>query len=260
MTTYQEKKYPHARVETDMTKNNEDETVTFFPQGGGFNYVMPHAKFHETFELAPKPQWRKGYVDADWTEGMGPDGTFLKYPCWTDGSRWNGWGSPYFERATAEQIVATNAELGGYVMLWQDDAVVATPNPEYPDEIDTYAPRYLDNGLKVWGIGAGSWCWNSVTIVPTIEETTLRIQHDILALIKEGVMPSSVASFEDVQDHCDGNCLGGLCEDDLFDALILFYGNRDKDEGMPEGMCHHINEAHNAVSDWLAAGGHLKEI
>jgi hypothetical protein len=263
MTTYQEKKHPHGRVETDMTKNNEDEFVYFYPQGGGFRCQLPHAKFHEVFELATGERpWRRGYVDADWTEGMGPDGTFLMYPCWSNGDRWNGWGSPYFERATAELIVQHQAQHGDGVnpLRWEGDNVVEGPSdPAYPDEFGVYEPMTLPNGVMVWGIGAGSWCWNSVTTVPTVEETAARIERDIVAMIKEGAMPRGVSSLEDVHDHCDGNCLGGLCEDDLFDTLVLHYGGRDEHEGMPQGMINHINQANDQVEIWLAAGGHLEE-
>lgn len=259
MTTYQDKK-TGARVETDMTKNNEDDFVHFFPQGGGFAYRMPHAQFHETFELATGERpWRLGYVDADWTEGMGPNDTFLKYPCWTNGDRWNGWGMPYFERATAELIVKHQGDVAFVNTLrWEGDNVIET-NPDDPEDTGTYEPMTLPNGVLVWGIGAGSWCWNSVTIVPTVEETAERIKRDIIELIKVGRMPRGVSSLEDVHDHCDGNCLGGLCTDDLFDTLIVHFGGRDAEQGMPQGMINHINAANDLVEVWLAAGGHLEE-
>lgn len=129
--------------------SDDGQTVVFYPQGGGFQHRAPHAEFHARFEPAEAPAFRRGLVDADFVDAP--------YPCWSDGMHWNGWGMPYFERETVEQLIADGV-LGG--MRWDGDTVVVPMD----DEEDRFNPEVI-NGVTVWGIGAGCYCWDSVEFV-----------------------------------------------------------------------------------------------
>lgn len=91
---------------------------------------------------------------------------------------------------------------------------------------------------------------------PSLTETIERMKREIVADIREGHVPVSVVSFSELHDHRDANCYGGLCEDEIADALIAHFGGRDQHDGMPDGMITYINEAQGAIDAWLADGGH----
>lgn len=87
--------------------------------------------------------------------------------------------------------------------------------------------------------------------VPTLDQLVERMKDEILANMQAGHIAPSVASFGELHDYCDANCLGGLCEDKIADALIEHYGGRDQHEGMPQGMLDLINAAQAQVDQWL---------
>lgn len=147
---YQDEK--GQRVEID---DDDGEFVTFFPAGGGFQCRLPHEKFHETFSEAPARTMRRGLVDADW---FGEDD--MPLPCWSDGSCWNGWSQPHFERAAVEELIRQSQSEELCPMRWDGDAVIVHDSQDNEDvRID---PTTMPNGEKAWAIGAGWWCWNRV--------------------------------------------------------------------------------------------------
>lgn len=85
--------------------------------------------------------------------------------------------------------------------------------------------------------------------------TIARIKLEIMEDVRVGRIPSTVASFVQLQDFVDANEYGGFCEDQLADAMILEFGGRDEHEGMPQGMLDFINAAQGKIDEWLAAGG-----
>ncbi|MDT8992752.1 hypothetical protein RQP54_17905 [Curvibacter sp. APW13] len=84
----------------------------------------------------------------------------------------------------------------------------------------------------------------------------LAMKRDVLEMIRDGQVPLDVQNFSQLHDYCDANCLGGLCTDQKFDALVAKFGGRDADDGMPQGMLDFINAAQNTISEWVQAGGH----
>ena len=78
-----------------------------------------------------------------------------------------------------------------------------------------------------------------------------RMQSDVLRLIEAGVLPPNVSRISQIHDHVDGNDLGDLCADEVFDALIDRYGGRDSDEGLPTGMTDMIDSVQSKLSIWL---------
>lgn len=99
---------------------------------------------------------------------------------------------------------------------------------------------------------------NSVAVVGAISVDSLRlaalvrdIQNDVLARMQAGQLPRSIRSFGQLGDHCDENCLGGICDDKKFNALVAAFGGRDVDDGMPQGMLDLINAARDKINHWL---------
>lgn len=92
---------------------------------------------------------------------------------------------------------------------------------------------------------------NTVPVVPTLEQLVATMKEEVLQMVQSGRIPRTVRSFSTLHDHMDANCLGGLCEDGLADALIAHFGGRDTHEGMPQGMLDFINAAQGAIDDWL---------
>ena len=63
-----------------------------------------------------------------------------------------------------------------------------------------------------------------------IDQMVERMQGEILAHVAQGRIPTNVSSFADLHNHVDANIYGGLTDDDVFDALLLQFGGRDKDD------------------------------
>jgi hypothetical protein len=140
------------RVET--APDSPDGVVTFYPQGGGFQRVLPTIVFDSLYkpELA-EPGFKAARFSGDWMEGE-------TFPGYTDGNRWNGWAMPLFDFETAQRIVeGTNdpglrydSELDAFVYL----------NPDFPDEPEIFGASFIKvdgQPVKTYGVGAGSWCW-----------------------------------------------------------------------------------------------------
>ena len=131
--------------------------VEFFQQGGGFSKQMPLGLFHSTFKSAPAPQFAPIRVRGDWFPHE-----VMTLPAYGDGTFWNGWAMPYFDRAGADAL----AGLMDNVTYDEElDAFVAkTESAE--DEPEVYESSSITvNGaaVQVYAIGAGSWCWDEIT-------------------------------------------------------------------------------------------------
>lgn len=133
------------RVEANRTT----EGVDFHQEGGGCVYSMPTAQFDSLFKSAPAQVWRRGTVTAEFL------GEGVSLPCWSDGSRWNGFGQPHFEREVVDHLTQLSADPGLPPIGWEGDKVAG-------DEDGAVAPFILPNGTMVWGVGAGYWCWDAV--------------------------------------------------------------------------------------------------
>ena len=81
------------------------------------------------------------------------------------------------------------------------------------------------------------------TACPSTEHLANLIKAEILADVRAGVVPETVASFSELHDHVDANCYGGLCFD-LYDLLIDFCGGEDEAVAL-------INAAQNEVDAWI---------
>jgi hypothetical protein len=136
-------------------KTDNGHEVEFFRQGGGFLCKMPSKEFHELFTLAPEPTMRRGTVTADFLSDP--------LPCWSDGGAWNGWGMPYFARAEVDKLIEVSMREQSDPMRWNGDKVIGSSDDYNGEDRDEYEAVTMPDGSLAWGIGAGSWCWDSVT-------------------------------------------------------------------------------------------------
>ncbi len=143
------------------------DPVKFFAQGGGFEESMPHIKFHARFtaETTP-PTWRAGIVGAEWfcVENDGtPEGREVTFPCWSDGDLWNGWGQPFFNKATIDDLLARFEQVGlAQKVSWINGKLMVND----PDEDEPYElpPLNIPGCAEpLYGLGAGSWTWDRIT-------------------------------------------------------------------------------------------------
>lgn len=94
----------------------------------------------------------------------------------------------------------------------------------------------------------------------TLEDLVAQIKREVLEDMRSGRVPSNVRSYGNLHDYVDANCYGGMCEDERFDACIAQFGGCDEYEGMFDGVIDLLNNAHDAVGEWLRNGEHLKEL
>lgn len=128
--------------------------IHFYPAGGGFRSSMRaedfFAEFTPVLEDDPYKVVRAQIADD------GPT-----YWAYSNGRRWNGWAEPCFEmgqvQKMAEDIPGTftyHEGLNAWIVTLEgdDEAVVY---PEITIEVD-------GQPVKVFGIGASSWCWEEL--------------------------------------------------------------------------------------------------
>ena len=92
------------------------------------------------------------------------------FPCLLHCNTWNGWAMPYFTKEQADVIVASG--VGPFVYDAATDSYSYTPDDFYPEDVETYEAIEYE-GQKVYGIGAGSLCWNYPDADPWL--------HDLIA-------------------------------------------------------------------------------
>lgn len=131
------------------------DTIQFSPAGGGFVKEVKR-------DIA-----RLEYVDRfprNWVAGFFQIEDDIIYQGFHDPeARWNGWAMPYFTRKTANAIVSDLPELedgkpygyfeGDVCYIWDYGL----------EDYESYKPTTLEGVDElVYGIGAGSWVWDSV--------------------------------------------------------------------------------------------------
>jgi hypothetical protein len=131
------------------------DPVEFSPQGGGFVYRMKQDRFRETFKAADKPALRKVRFTADWLPAeMSVEG-------YTNGMRWNGWGMPMFTLEEAQRLIPY---MPGLEHDASTDSFVMRSESDEPGQHEVFAAETItvdDQAVKVYAIGAGSWCWDA---------------------------------------------------------------------------------------------------
>lgn len=127
------------------------------PLGGGPQYIVG-SKGESELRLVPadeqkQPLWRRTRFSLD-----GLDGSFEG---WTNGELWNGWDRPFFESEEAQRLISQLTDSKPRFDA-QNDAFITVSSDE--DEVWQAETATLLGGrtIKVYPIGAGSWCWEEV--------------------------------------------------------------------------------------------------
>lgn len=137
----------------------EDPIVPFAPAGGGMLRRMKQAEFDARFKPAQPLKFMPIKVSGDWME----EGA--AFPAYSNGLRWNGWVQPLFTLETAQSMIAHHSDLSYDA---EKDRFVCTPANEEPYEFVAQDIEVEGQVLKVYGIGAGFWCWDEVGEVESL--------------------------------------------------------------------------------------------
>ena len=81
----------------------------------------------------------------------------------------------------------------------------------------------------------------------TVEQSIALAKRQILADIRDGLVPSTVSSFAELHDYVDANEYGELCG-------TVYAERRGDSDGMPDDLIDFANTVQNAVHLWLNAG------
>lgn len=137
-----------------QTTDADADPVEFSPQGGGFVSRMNPDCFLETFKPAKQPAIRKARFTADWLPAdMSVEG-------YTNDMRWNGWGMPMFTLEEAQRLIPY---MPGLEHDASADSFVMKSEFDEPGEHEVFAAETIiadGQTVKVYAIGAGSWCWD----------------------------------------------------------------------------------------------------
>jgi hypothetical protein len=88
---------------------------------------------------------------------------------------------------------------------------------------------------------------------PCLNRVVSAMKAHVLEMMRSGQVPPATDSLSALHEHCDGNCLGGICDDDVFEQLVHAFGGRDEEESLPRAMNQFLQDAENQVSAWLAS-------
>lgn len=131
------------------------DTIQFSPAGGGFVKEVKR-------DIA-----RLEYVDKfprNWVAGFFQIEDDKIYQGFHDPeARWNGWAMPYFTRKTANAMVRDLPELEDGKPYGYFEGDVCFIYDYGLEDYESYKPTALEGVEElVYGIGAGSWVWDSV--------------------------------------------------------------------------------------------------
>jgi hypothetical protein len=150
--------YPNGALTVDG--HEADGTLLAHPLGGGFQYRFKPGAERQLRVVpateAASPLWRRCKFAIERVDN--------EFQGWTNGRLWNGWAMPYFEHTEAQRVIEAVTDS-----KWNHDAVrdcFISTNSDGEEEI---WPAQLITALggqqvKVYGIGAGAWIWDEVTL------------------------------------------------------------------------------------------------
>lgn len=133
--------------------------IAIWPQGGGFQQILSAEDFASQYVVAPAPIMRRGTVTAEFLDED------VMLPCFSDGSAWNGWGMPRFDKVTALKIVSLMPDLS------YNEATGIITLQFVGEEAEHYRPWTITcegESIEVYEIGGG-WTWDSVKF-PELED------------------------------------------------------------------------------------------
>jgi len=152
--------YPQARILYRHKEHGglyevsteDDGRIAIWPQGGGFQRLLSAEDFASQYVVAPALVMRRGTVTAEF---LAED---VVLPCFSDGSAWNGWGMPRFDKETALKIVSLMPDLS------YNEATGIITLQFVGEDPEDYRPHTITcegEAVEVYEIGGG-WTWDSV--------------------------------------------------------------------------------------------------
>lgn len=145
-------KDPKSGLMVDLMKV-ENGSVEFSPQGGGFVRTMDEAAFFQRFTESELP----AYMPAKFAS----EAVDFEIQGYSNQRRWNGWAMPHFEMSEARKLAEHFPDLR---YDEAHDAFVYEPRDSDQEVFEAVTIRVHDRDLRVYPIGAGSWCWDQVEI------------------------------------------------------------------------------------------------
>jgi len=146
----------------------DDGRIAIWPQGGGFQRLLSAEEFASQYVVAPALVMRRGTVTAEF---LAED---VVLPCFSDGSAWNGWGMPRFDKETALKIVSVMPDLS------YNEATGIITLQFVGEEPEDYRPHTITcegEAIEVYEIGGG-WTWDSVKFPETEDDDPLGQKAD----------------------------------------------------------------------------------
>lgn len=141
----------------------DDGRIAIWPQGGGFQRILAAEEFASQYVVAPALVMRRGTVTAEF---LAED---VVLPCFSDGSAWNGWGMPRFDKETALKIVSLMPDLS------YNEATGIITLQFVGEDPEDYRPHTITcegEVIEVYEIGGG-WTWDSVKFPETEDDDPL---------------------------------------------------------------------------------------
>jgi hypothetical protein len=135
----------------------DDGLIAIWPQGGGFQRLLSVKDFASQYVVAPALVMRRGTVTAEF---LAED---VVLPCFSDGSAWNGWGMPRFDKDTALKIVSLMPDLS------YNEATGIITLRFVGEEPEDYRPQTITcegEAVELYEFGGG-WTWDSVKFPDT---------------------------------------------------------------------------------------------
>ena len=127
--------------------------IEYCSQGGGAVHKLSRAEFGKRFQAAEFGNYALGSVTADW---LPEDFTV---PAYFNDRRWNGWVMPYFTYNSAMKLVP---HMPGLRYDPKNDEFVMEQEDGEEASVERFTFEFLyvaKESVKVYAIGAGSWCW-----------------------------------------------------------------------------------------------------
>ena len=137
---------------------NDDGHLLAHALGGGFQQSFPPS-IHAQFRVVDEHEQTRQLHSRARFSLMDSDELFSG---WTDGSSWNGWAVPYFERLEAERLIRwLNDERSRFD---EQRKAFLTWSADGEEELWEATEIRISDGTTVhaYSIGGGSWCWDEV--------------------------------------------------------------------------------------------------
>jgi hypothetical protein len=150
------KQFPDGAVMADGY--DEAERLMAHPMGGGFQQYFPEASASgfrpmDEAERSRALFWRTRFALADSEE------TFSE---WTNGTAWNGWEMPRFDKAEAERLIRWLGDKRARFDAARDAFVTMSQDGE--EEVWVGETVMISDGsaVKLYPVGTGAWIWDEV--------------------------------------------------------------------------------------------------